>query len=89
MGKNVGKFTNYFTMNEAETLKNIEKKLAVIASLLIDSRNRELGEVDRSQAPKLELLLASAGLKSVEIAELTGKKLSAVQKALERARKQK
>lgn len=61
------------------------KLLRALLALAVDERE---ARVEASPgAPKIEVLLASAGLDSTEIASLTGKRAGSVRVALSRARK--
>lgn len=71
-------------MNDSETLNNIDKKLSALISLMIVSITETN---DNKMKIKPELILSNLGLESSEIANILGKKLTAVQKALQRAKK--
>ena len=73
-------------MNEGEILKNIDNKLSAIIALIVDYRERDGKQVDKSVA-KTEVLLKDAGLSAVEIARLTNKKVGAVHKMIQRSKK--
>ncbi len=73
-------------MNENEILKNIDTKLAALIALLVDYRERGSRKVD-SDTPKIEIILKEAGLSTMEIAKLTSKKVGAVHKTIQRAKK--
>jgi len=64
-----------------EILNSIDSKLSAILGLLVDAREKS----DNPQ--KVDVILANAGLRATEISKLTGRKLTTVQKTLERARK--
>ncbi len=70
-------------MNDPQLLKSIDEKLSILIALFASSLVNEDGET----AAKVELTLNRAGLSNVEIAKITGKKLAAVQKTLQRAKK--
>ena len=70
---------------QIDLLGQIDRKLSAVLALLVDEREAVEGAAERK---KSELLLADVGLKSPEIASITGKKTGAVQKAIVRARKQ-
>jgi len=74
-------------MDELEILKNIDKKLAAILVLLIQDKAAKPNQKKKKSTQKVELILAGAGLKAPEIAKLLNKKVAAVQKAIQRARK--
>lgn len=61
----------------------MEKSLAGILALLIAEREECVLPED---APRTEVILASAGLTPAEIAPLLGKQTDAVRKSIERAR---
>ena len=62
-----------------------EAAMAGILALMVESRERELGD-DRSAA-KTEVLLSNAGLSIDDIAAVTGKNYDAVRVTLNRAKK--
>jgi hypothetical protein len=62
-----------------------EAATAGILALLVDAR--ETRTKDDTEARKIEVLLASAGLSVEDIVALTGKKPDAVRKAIQRGRK--
>lgn len=74
-------------MDELEVLKNIDKKLSAILALIIQERGGQSGKGDKKTAFKAEVVLAGAGLSASDIAKLLNKKVPAVQKAIQRARK--
>jgi len=74
-------------MDELELLQNIDKKLSIILALMIQERYKKSNEVDKKSPQKVEILLAEFGFRAPEIARLLNKKIPAVQKALQRARK--
>lgn len=62
--------------------------MAGVLAVLVAEREERLSGTDEKNKPaKTEVLLASAGLAPNEIAQLMGKNLAAVQKAIERGRK--
>ena len=73
-------------MSDAETLKSIDNKLSAVIALLSDYRERGGKGMD-NEAVKTEVLLKEAGLSVTEIAKLLNKKMAAVQKTLQRAKK--
>lgn len=73
-------------MNEGEILKNIDKKLSAVIALLSDYRERDGKKMDKD-AVKTEVLLKVAGLLTPEIAKLLNKKVGAVHKTIQRAKK--
>ena len=74
-------------MNEIELLRNIDKKLSAIIVLMIQDRYKKSEEADKKLPQKVEMLLAELGFTASEIAMLLNKKIPAVQKAIQRARK--
>jgi sulfur carrier protein ThiS len=74
-------------MDEIELLKNIDKKLSAIIALIIQDGYKKSEEADKKLPQKVEILLAELGFNAPEIARLLNKKVSAVQKAIQRARK--
>jgi len=70
-------------MDDSKTLKSIDNKLSALIALiaLLVTSNAE----ERAEA-KPEVLLSNVGLENSEIAKILGKKLGAVQKAIQRAR---
>jgi DNA-directed RNA polymerase specialized sigma24 family protein len=66
-------------MSDLELLKSIDDKLSAIISILLIN--------NKDSAEKEEVILARVGLAKNDIAKITGKTLTAVQKSLERARK--
>lgn len=78
---------NLKIMDELELLQNIDKKLSVILVLIIQEKYKKSNEVDKKSPQKVEILLAELGFKAPEIARLLNKKVAAVQKAIQRARK--
>jgi DNA-directed RNA polymerase specialized sigma24 family protein len=65
-----------------------EKVLAGVLALLVAEREERLNGIDGKKQPvKTEVLLAGAGLTAPEIAQLMGKNLEAVRKAIQRGRK--
>lgn len=74
-------------MNELEVLKNIDKKLSAILILIIQGRGGQSEKGDRKTTLKAEVFLAGAGLSASDIAKLLNKKVPAVQKTIQRARK--
>lgn len=74
-------------MNDTEILKNLEKNLSAILLLLIEARESWLNDTDNEKPKKIETILFQAGFKAPEIANLINKKVTAVQKTLERSRK--
>lgn len=65
-----------------------EKVLAGVLAILVAEREERLNGADEKNKPaKTELLLANAGLSPNEIAQLMGKNLDAVRKAIQRGRK--
>ena len=74
-------------MNEIELLKNIDKKLFAILALITQDRYKKSDEAGKKSPQKVEILLAELGFTAPEIARLLNKKVSAVQKAIQRARK--
>lgn len=65
-----------------------EKALAGTLALLIAEREERLnGTEGRNQPARTEVLLAGVGLTAPEIAQLMGKNLEAVRKAIQRGRK--
>ena len=75
-------------INDSETLKNIERLLSAILMLLVEERERALKRTD-SENRNIEVLLAEAGFNGPEVARIINKNLAAVQKAIQRSRKQK
>jgi len=65
-------------------LKNIENRLSAVIALL---SFQTFSSPEEKEKLRPEVLLASAGLSNVEIAKILGKKLSAVQKTLQRSKK--
>ncbi len=74
-------------MNEAETLKNIDKSLSAILMILSELRENTLKDMDKEKSRKIEFLLAEAGFKGPEISKILNKNLAAVQKSIQRGRK--
>jgi hypothetical protein len=70
-------------MNDLETLRNIDKKLSALIALV----SINLGDEEMRTNTKIEVVLHNSGLDNSEIAKITGKKLAAIQKALQRAKK--
>ena len=70
-------------MDDSQILKSIDKKLSALIAL---SALSLVGGEEKANT-KIEVLLNSAGLDNAEIAKITGKKLAAVQKAVQRAKK--
>jgi len=68
-------------MEERQTLKNIEKLLSAITTLLIEYR-----EENSTKKPKIEVLLRKLGLDVSEIAKLTDKNPGAVRKMIQRSK---
>lgn len=66
-------------MDDSQILKSIDKKLSALIAL------SALALADGST--KIEIVLHNAGLENSEIAKITGKKLAAVQKAVQRSKK--
>jgi DNA-directed RNA polymerase specialized sigma24 family protein len=69
----------------AEKPDETTKLLRALLMLAIDEREARVEAAPA--APKIEVLLASAGLDSSEIASLTGKQAGSVRVALSRARR--
>lgn len=76
-------------MNDSETLKNIERLVLAILMLLSENREISLGKIDMKDRKNIEVLLSKAGFKSPEIAKIIDKNLAAVQKTIQRSRKEK
>lgn len=76
-------------MNDSETLKNIEKSLLAILMLLVEKRENTSRKTDSDKNRNIEVLLAETGFNGPEIARIVNKNLAAVQKAIQRSRKQK
>lgn len=74
-------------MDNPETLKNIERSLLAILTLIIESREVSLGKIDKKKSKSIEVLLADAGFKGPEVAKIVNKSLPAVQKAIQRGHK--
>jgi hypothetical protein len=70
-------------MDDSKTLRNIENKLSALIAISALS----VSEESDGEEMKLELVLHNAGLENTEIAKILNKKLAAVQKAIQRARK--
>lgn len=66
-------------MDDSQILKSIDKKLSALIAL------SALALADGNA--KIEVVLHNAGLENSEIAKITGKKLTAVQKAVQRSKK--
>ena len=71
-------------MDDSQTLKNIEKKLSALVALTAISMFESTEEKSKM---KPEVVLSNAGLDNSEIAKILGKKLTAVQKTIQRAKK--
>ena len=71
-------------MDDSRTLKNIEKKLSALVALTAISMFESTEEKSKM---KPEVVLSNAGLDNSEIAKILGKKLTAVQKTIQRAKK--
>ena len=62
--------------------------MAGVLAILVAEREERLNGIDDKHKPaKTEVLLANAGLTATEIAQIMGKNLAAVQKAIQRGRK--
>lgn len=71
-------------MDDSQTLKNIENKLSALVALTAISMFETTEEKSKI---KPEVVLSNAGLENSEIAKILGKKLTAVQKTIQRAKK--
>ena len=71
-------------MDDSQTLKNIEKKLLALVVLTAISMFETTEEKSKI---KPEVVLSNAGLENSEIAKILGKKLAAIQKTIQRAKK--
>ena len=71
-------------MDDSQTLKNIEKKLSALVALTAISMFETTEEKSKI---KPEVVLSNAGLENSEIAKILGKKLVAIQKTIQRAKK--
>ena len=71
-------------MDDSQTLKNIEKKLSALVALTAISMFETTEEKSKI---KPEVVLSNAGLENSEIAKILGKKLTAVQKTIQRSKK--
>jgi hypothetical protein len=72
-------------MDDSKRLASIDQKLSALIALTAASLFEKSGE---NTEVRLEVLLSSAGLDTGEIAKVLGKSLAAVQKTLQRAKKQ-
>lgn len=63
------------------------KTMAGVLAILVAEREERLNGTDEKNKPaKTEVLLSNAGLSANEIAQVMGKTLAAVQKAIQRGR---
>ena len=68
-------------MDDSKTLRNIEDKLSALIGLIVNYSDIEKGK------EKAEVILFNAGLPTAEISKLTKKKLPAIQKSIQRSKK--
>jgi DNA-directed RNA polymerase specialized sigma24 family protein len=68
-------------MQESAITEQLEKYLRALVLLQLDSQR------DDGEAPNHTVLLSRAGFSSAEVADLLGKNVPAIQKAVQRARK--
>ena len=67
---------------------NSSSVMAGVLAILVAEREERLNGTDEKNKPaKTEVLLANAGLTSGEIAQIMGKNVAAIQKAIQRGRK--
>jgi DNA-directed RNA polymerase specialized sigma24 family protein len=76
------------TKKETITPPDQGKLLAGMLAILVAEREERLnGTHEKNKPAKTELILSNAGLSPGEIAQVTGKNVAAVQKAIQRGRK--
>jgi DNA-directed RNA polymerase specialized sigma24 family protein len=73
---------------EAAAVPELDKTAAAVLAILVAEREERLNGPDEKNKPaKTEVLLANAGLSANEVAQIMGKNLEAVRKAIQRGRK--
>jgi DNA-directed RNA polymerase specialized sigma24 family protein len=70
------------------TAPDADKVMAGVLAILVAEREERLNGADeKNKPPKTEVLLANAGLSANEIAQVMGKNIDGVRKAIQRGRK--